>query len=458
MLKNKITNKLDNIKILPHSLEAEQSVLGGLMLDNECWCNVSEYIISDDFFNFAHKIIYSEMNILLSNNKPIDLITLSESLEINNKLDLVGGFAYLAELIKNTPSSANICAYANIIREKAIIRDIILVGTKITNAGYNPQGRNSEELLDFAESNVFKIAESHSKSNGPRNISDILESTVSRIESLLKKPYDGVTGINTGYHDLNKKTSGLQKSDFIIIAARPSMGKTTFAMNLCENVAMLYDKPILIFSLEMPSEQIVIRMLASLSRVDQTRIRTGQLNHEDWSRISSTINVLLKKKNIFIDDSSSLTPTEIHARTRRVYRENNGLNMVMIDYLQLMKIPSMSDNRTLEIAEISRSLKSLAKDLNIPVIALSQLNRSLEQRSNKRPMNSDLRESGSIEQDADLIMFIYRDELYNENSDLKGIAEIILGKQRNGPVGTIQLTFNGKWSRFDNYADTNYET
>ncbi|PPI86528.1 replicative DNA helicase [Candidatus Pantoea edessiphila] len=464
MLVKKITNnkkqdyKLKDIKTLPHSIEAEQSILGGLMLDNESWLNICDDIIADDFFNFAHKIIFLEMQNLLENKKPIDLITLSESLETNGKLELVGGFAYLAELSKNTPSVANISAYANIVRERAMLREIILVANKISDAGYNPEGRNIEEILDFVESNVFKIAEARfNKHDGPKNISQILESTISRIESLIRKPQDGITGINTGYQDLNKKTSGLQRSDLIIIAARPSMGKTTFAMNLCENIALLYDKPILIFSLEMPSEQIIIRMLASLSRVDQTHIRTGQLNKEDWTRISSTINILLQKKNIYIDDSSSLTPTEIRSRARRIYRENNGLNIIMIDYLQLMRIPSFSNNRNLEIAEISRSLKSLAKELNVPIVALSQLNRSLEQRANKRPMNSDLRESGSIEQDADLIIFIYRDEIYYENSDLKGVAEIILGKQRNGPIGTVYLTFNGKWSRFDNYSGTYYE-
>ncbi|PPI87902.1 replicative DNA helicase [Candidatus Pantoea edessiphila] len=466
MLGKKTTNnhnkkkdyQLEDIKIPPHSIEAEQSILGGLMLDNECWFNISHYVIADDFFNFAHKIIFLEMQYLLENNKPIDLITLSESLEINGKLEIVGGFAYLAEISKNTPSVANISAYADIVRERAILREIILVANKIANASYNPQGRKIEELLDFVESNIFKIAETRfNKNDGPKNISQILETAVSRIESLINKPQDGITGINTGYQDLNNKTAGLQRSDLIIVAARPSMGKTTFAMNICENIAMLYDKPILIFSLEMPSEQIILRMLASLSRVDQTRIRTGQLDNEDWTRISSTISILLKKKNIYIDDSSSLTPTEIRARARRIYRENDGLNIIMIDYLQLMRIPSLSDNRNLEIAEISRSLKSLAKELNVPVIALSQLNRSLEQRANKRPMNSDLRESGSIEQDADLIMFIYRDEIYHDNSDLKGVAEIILGKQRNGPIGTIYLTFNGKWSRFDNYVGTYYD-
>lgn len=453
-----IDRKLEGIKMPPHSIEAEQSVLGGLMLDNERWDNVSERVVAEDFFNRSHRLVFSEMQRLLEAGQPIDLITLSESLETRGELEIAGGFAYLAELAKNTPSAANIGAYADIVRERAVVREMISVANQIADAGYDPQGRNSDELLDFAESNVFKIAESRaSKDEGPKNIQEVLEATVSRIESLVSTPHDGVTGVDTGYQDLNKKTAGLQPSDLIIVAARPSMGKTTFAMNLCENAAMLHDKPVLIFSLEMPSEQLMMRMLASLSRVDQTRIRTGQLDDEDWARISGTMGVLLEKKNIYIDDSSGLTPTEVRSRARRVFREHGGLSMIMIDYLQLMRVPAQSDNRTLEIAEISRSLKALAKELNVPVVALSQLNRSLEQRADKRPVNSDLRESGSIEQDADLIMFIYRDEVYHENSDLKGIAEIILGKQRNGPIGTVRLTFNGQWSRFDNYAGPAYD-
>ncbi|MDR5612739.1 MAG: replicative DNA helicase, partial [Arsenophonus sp.] len=294
------------------------------------------------------------------------------------------------------------------------------------------------------------------KEDGPNGIEEILSETVEKIEQLYQKPHDGVTGVSTGYQDLDRKTAGLQNSDLIIVAARPSMGKTTFAMNLCEHAAMIEEKPVLIFSLEMPANQIMMRMLASLSRVDQTRIRTGQLDDEDWARISSTMGLLMEKRNMYIDDSAGLTPTEVRSRARRVYREHGGLSLIMIDYLQLMRVPSLSDNRTLEIAEISRSLKSLAKELQVPVIALSQLNRSLEQRVDKKPVNSDLRESGSIEQDADLIMFIYRDEVYNDNSDLKGVAEIIIGKQRNGPIGTVRLTFNGQWSRFDNYAGPIY--
>ncbi|MFB6422187.1 MAG: replicative DNA helicase [Candidatus Malihini olakiniferum] len=450
--------QVEGLKLPPHSLEAEQSVLGGLMLDNERWDNVVERVIANDFYNRAHRLIFSEMQHLLEIRKPIDLITLSESLEQKGNLDTVGGFAYLAELAKNTPSAANISAYSDIVRERAVVREMITVAHEIADAGYDPQGRSSEDLLDLAESCIFQIAEKRAnKDGGPKSIDRILEDTVSRIEQLYRRPHDGVTGVSTGYQDLDKKTAGLQKSDLIIVAARPSMGKTTFAMNLCENVALMQEKPVLIFSLEMPCEQIMMRMLASLSRVDQTRIRTGQLDDKDWARISSTVGILLEKKNMYIDDSSSLTPTEVRSRARRVFREQDGLSMIMIDYLQLMRVPAFSDNRTLEIAEISRLLKALAKELQVPVVALSQLNRSLEQRADKRPINSDLRESGSIEQDADLIMFIYRDEVYHENSELKGIAEIILGKQRNGPIGTVRLTFSGRWSRFDNYAYPRYD-
>ena len=451
-------HQMEGLKLPPHSLEAEQSVLGGLMLDNERWDNVSERVTGEDFFSRPHRTIFSQMQRLLEQGRPIDLITLSEALETGGELENVGGFAYLAELSKNTPSAANINAYADIVRERAVIRDMISVANEIADAGYDPQGRSSEDLLDLAESRVFQIAENRAnKDEGPKGIEAILEETVEKIEKLYAQPHDGVTGVSSGYQDLDKKTAGLQPSDLIIVAARPSMGKTTFAMNLCENAAMTEEKPVLIFSLEMPGNQIMMRMLASLSRVDQTRIRTGQLDDEDWARISSTMGILLEKRNMYIDDSSGLTPTEVRSRARRVFREHGGLSLIMIDYLQLMRVPSLSDNRTLEIAEISRSLKALAKELQVPVVALSQLNRSLEQRSEKRPVNSDLRESGSIEQDADLIMFIYRDEVYNENSDLKGVAEIIIGKQRNSPIGTVRLTFNGQWSRFDNYSGPSYD-
>ncbi|MFC0179667.1 replicative DNA helicase [Thorsellia kenyensis] len=450
--------QMAQLKLPPQSMEAEQSVLGGLLIDNEKWDQVAERVSESDFYTRSHRIIFREIHRQIERGNPVDLITLSQSLEALNELEQVGGFSYLAEMAKNTPSVANIVAYADIIRERAIVREMIAVANEIADAGYDTQGRSSAELLDLAESRVFKIAESRANtSEGPKNIDAVLSETIERIELLYQKPHDGVTGVSTGFIDLDKKTAGLQRSDLIIVAARPSMGKTTFAMNLCENAMMMQNKPVLIFSLEMPAEQLMMRMLASLSRVDQTKVRTGQLDDDDWSRISSTMSILSDKKNMYIDDSSGLTPTEVRSRARRIYREHDGLSMIMVDYLQLMRVPELKDNRTLEIAEISRSLKALAKELQVPVVALSQLNRSLEQRADKRPVNSDLRESGSIEQDADVIMFIYRDEVYNDNSDLKGIAEIILGKQRNGPIGKVRLAFNGQWSRFDNYSGGYYD-
>lgn len=337
-------------------------------------------------------------------------------------------------------------AYADIVREKAILRELISVGNRIAENSYSPKGQDIKLILDEAEREVFAIAEKRTTSSeGPQNVINVLESTIEKIDILSKlENHSGVTGVTTGFTDLDKKTAGLQPSDLIIVAARPSMGKTTFAMNLCENAAMASEKPVLVFSLEMPAEQIMMRMIASLARVDQTKIRTGQnLDEIEWNKIASVVGMFKQKNNLFIDDSSGLTPTDVRSRARRVYRENGGLSMIMVDYLQLMRAPAFSDNRTLEIAEISRSLKALAKELQVPVVALSQLNRTLEQRGDKRPVNSDLRESGSIEQDADLIMFIYRDEVYNDNSEDKGVAEIIIGKQRNGPIGRVRLKFNG---------------
>jgi len=425
-------------------------------LSNQHWDGIAERVIAEDFYTFAHKAIFQTMEELMRNQTPIDLITLDQALKAKGISDSVGGFAYLADLSNNTPNAINILAYAEIVREKAILRELIAVGNRIAENSYSPKGKDIKMVLDEAEREVFAIAEKRSSSTeGPQNVLSVLESTIARIETLGKlENHNGVTGVTTGFIELDKKTAGLQPSDLIIVAARPSMGKTTFAMNLCENAAMASDKPVLVFSLEMPAEQIMMRMIASLARVDQTKIRTGQnLEEAEWSKIASVFGMFKQKNNLYIDDSSGLTPTELRSRARRVYRENGGLSMIMVDYLQLMRAPAFSDNRTLEIAEISRSLKALAKELEVPVIALSQLNRTLEQRADKRPVNSDLRESGSIEQDADLIMFIYRDEVYNDNSEDKGVAEIIIGKQRNGPIGRVRLAFNGQFSRFDNLAE-----
>lgn len=448
--------KTEQVSIPPHSTEAEQAVLGGIMLSNQHWDGIAERVIAEDFYTFAHKAIFQTMEELMRNQTPIDLITLDQALKAKGISDSVGGFAYLADLSNNTPNAINILAYAEIVREKAILRELIAVGNRIAENSYSPKGKDIKMVLDEAEREVFAIAEKrNSSTEGPQNVLSVLESTIARIETLGKlENHNGVTGVTTGFVELDKKTAGLQPSDLIIVAARPSMGKTTFAMNLCENAAMASDKPVLVFSLEMPAEQIMMRMIASLARVDQTKIRTGQnLEEAEWSKIASVFGMFKQKNNLYIDDSSGLTPTELRSRARRVYRENGGLSMIMVDYLQLMRAPAFSDNRTLEIAEISRSLKALAKELEVPVIALSQLNRTLEQRADKRPVNSDLRESGSIEQDADLIMFIYRDEVYNDNSEDKGVAEIIIGKQRNGPIGRVRLAFNGQFSRFDNLAE-----
>jgi replicative DNA helicase len=446
------SDNIEKLNIPPHSIEAEQSVLGSLMISPDAWDKVADVLIETDFYNRSHRIIYASIIRLINANQSVDTVTVKDELSLHNQLEDAGGFVYLIELAKNTPSASNVAAYAHSIREKAVVRELIGVAHDIAEVGFNPEGRDSKEVLDLAETKVFEIAEKRTTAGeGPVDVKSVLKKTVDRLDELVKQDNE-VTGVSTGFNDLDKKTSGLQRSDLIIVAARPSMGKTTFAMNLCENAMMMQDKPVLVFSLEMPAEQIMMRMLASLSRVDQTKIRTAKLDDTDWVKLQQTMQNLHKRDNLFIDDSSGLTPMELRTRARKLAREKGGIAMIMIDYLQLMRVPSLSDNRTLEIAEISRSLKALAKELQVPVVALSQLNRGLEQRSDKRPINSDLRESGSIEQDADLIMFIYRDEVYHENSEYKGIAEIIIGKQRNGPIGTSRLTFQGQFSRFDNYA------
>lgn len=453
-----ITDKVAALRLPPQSLEAEQSLLGGLLLESQCWELVAEKVTATDFYSQSHRLIFTGIERLMMQSKSVDPVIVAEYLEQQQQLERVGGFAYLAELSKNTPSVANIRAYADIVRERAVLRELIGVAHEIADASYEPQGRSSEELLDLAEAKVFQIAENRAnQAQGPKGVHNILEAALTRIEALYHNPQGGLTGLSSGFTDLDKKTAGLQNSDLIIVAARPSMGKTTFALNICQQVALSQTKPALIFSLEMPAEQLMMRVLSSLSSIDQTRIRTGQLDDEDWARLTSSMGLLMEKCNLYIDDSASLTPTELRARARRLFREQGGISLIMVDYLQLMRAPQQSENRTQEITEISRALKALARELEVPVIALSQLNRGVEQRAEKRPLNSDLRESGSIEQDADLILFIYRDEVYHENSDLKGVAEIIIGKQRNGPIGTVRLTFQGHYSRFDNYAGAAFE-
>lgn len=441
------------LKVPPHSLEAEQAVIGGLMLDNQAFDDVAEIVAEVDFYRREHKLIFRAIAQLGEENHPFDVITLGEALNKAGVLDEAGGMVYLAEVARNTPSASNIRAYAEIVRERSVLRQMIKVANEIAENAFSPKGRSASDLLDEAERKVFAIAEQGQKTGGPRDIKSVLKETVDRIDKLFSSD-EAITGITTGFTDLDGMTSGLQPSDLVIVAARPSMGKTTFAMNLAENALIRTGKPVLVFSMEMPAESIVMRMLSSLGRIDQTRIRSGKLEEDDWPRFNSAISMLAEQK-LFIDDSAGLSPVELRARARRVVRDNGPLAMIMVDYLQLMRVPG-AESRVNEISEISRSLKALAKEMNCPVVALSQLNRSLEQRPNKRPVNSDLRESGAIEQDADIIMFIYRDEVYNEDSEEKGIAEIIIGKQRNGPIGTIRLAFQGRFTRFDDLAHDAY--
>lgn len=447
-----VENIKPSLKIPPHSIEAEQAVLGGLMLDNNAWEQVVDKLTEQDFYRADHRVIFRAISALSLQDKPIDLITISERLEAQNELIEIGGLGYLGQIAKNTPSAANIAAYADIVKERAVLRQLIEVGSEITGSGFEPKGRVASELVDEAERKVFAIAErgSRNSKSGPQGISEVLSRTVDRIEKLFESD-SPITGVQSGFTDFDKLTSGLQQSDLIIVAGRPSMGKTTFAMNIAEFIGMKGDKPVLIFSMEMPAEQLAMRMLSSLGRIEMQRIRSGQLDDGDWPRLSSAIAMMSEKK-IFIDDTGALGPGDVRARARRIVREHGELGAIVVDYLQLMRVPGNNEHRAAEISEISRSLKALARELNVPVIALSQLNRSLEQRTDRRPMMSDLRESGALEQDADLIVFIYRDEVYNKDTAAKGSAEIIIAKQRNGPIGTVRLTFLGHYSRFENFT------
>lgn len=439
------------LKLPPYSLEAEQAVLGGLMIDNSTWDEVSDVVVESDFYRQDHRLLFRAIHSLAEESEPYDVVTLSEWLDSHNELNNVGGLSYLGSLAKNTPTAANIKAYAKIVRERSVLRQLIRVSTDIAESAYNPDGRTSAELLDMAESKVFDIAEQGARSGGGyQNIKDLLVKAVDRIDTLYQSD-TAYTGVPTGFDDFDNMTSGLQKADLVIIAGRPSMGKTSFVMNLVENAAIKHKQPVAVFSMEMPGDQLVMRMMASLGRINSNKIRTGKLEDADWPRLTSAVGIL-NDAPIFIDDTPGLNPMEIRARARRIMREH-GLGMIVIDYLQLMQsAKGTSENRATEISEISRSLKGLAKELGVPVLALSQLNRSLEQRPNKRPIMSDLRESGAIEQDADLIVFIYRDQVYNEDSPDAGTAEIIIGKQRNGPIGMVRLTFLGEFTRFENHT------
>ena len=441
---------LEAMRTPPHSVEAEQSVLGGLMLDNATWEQVADRLVEEDFYRQDHRLIFRAMAELSNQSQPFDAVTLSEWLQARGKLDQAGGLAFLATLARDTPTAANVRAYADIVRERSVLRQLIRVGGTLAESGYRPEGRTVAELVDEAERSVFEIAERGDRAG--RNyvpINELMAKAVDRLDTLLHAD-SHVTGVATGLNDFDEMTAGLQPGDLVIVAGRPSMGKTSFAMNIAENAAIGKGVPTGIFSMEMSGEQLALRLISSLGRIDQQKVRTGKLDDADWKRVSSAISIM-SKAPMFIDDTGGLAPTELRARARRLKRDHN-LGLMVVDYLQLMQVPGTRENRATEISEICRSLKSLARELKVPVIALSQLNRSVEQRDDKRPIMSDLRESGSIEQDADLIVFIYRDEVYNKESPDKGTAEIIIGKQRNGPTGTVRTTFLGRFTRFENHA------
>jgi replicative DNA helicase len=451
--------QIDQIKLPPHSVEAEQSVLGGLLLEASALDRVADLMTEDDFYRHEHRLIFRQIVRLSEMAKPVDVITVAEALEIAGELEKVGGLPYLGSLAQNVPSAANIRRYGEIVRERSIMRKLVEVGTDIASSAYNPTGRDAAQLLDEAESKVFEIAEagSHGK-QGFVPMPPLLTQVVERIETLYARdnPSD-VTGIATGFTDIDRMTSGLQPGELVIVAGRPSMGKTAFSINIAENVALDSKLPVAIFSMEMGASQLALRMLGSVGKLNQHDLRTGRLQDDDWGRLTHALG-RLHDAPIHIDESAALSAMDLRARSRRLHRQCSGLGLIVVDYLQLMSsnVGKASENRATEISEISRSLKALAKELHVPVIALSQLNRGLEQRPNKRPVMSDLRESGAIEQDADLILFIYRDEVYNSDSPDKGKAEIIIGKQRNGPIGKVELAFRGEYTRFDNLASGNY--
>ncbi|MGH8086390.1 MAG: replicative DNA helicase [Lysobacter sp.] len=443
--------RVDQLRIPPQSVEAEQAVLGGLMLAPDAYDTVADSLTERDFYRRDHQLIFRAIRELAEKNKPFDAVTLGEWFESMGQAEQVAGGAYLIELASTTPSAANIKAYAEIVRDKAVLRQLIEVGTGIVNDGFQPDGRDSSEILSSAEQQVFAIAEAGAKG---RTDFTAINTALSEAFDVLQTRYaagGSVTGLPTGYTDFDEMTAGLQPTDLLILAARPAMGKTTLALNMAEYAAIKSKKAVAVFSMEMSASQLALRLISSNGRVNAQRLRSGQLEDEDWSRVTSAIR-MLKEAKIFIDDTPGLSPDALRAKARRLKREHD-LGLIVIDYLQLMAVPGNSENRATEISEISRSLKHLAKELNVPVIALSQLNRSLETRADKRPVMADLRESGAIEQDADVIVFIYRDDYYNkENSPDKGLAEIIIGKQRNGPTGSVKLKFFGEYTRFDNLA------
>ena len=445
--------QIESLRLPPHSVEAEQAVLGGLLLSNAAFDRIGDVIGEPDFYRADHRLLWRAITRLVEDNKPADVLTVTESLKVSGELQDAGGLAYLHQLASGTPSAANIRRYAEIVRERAIMRRLAEVGTSIADAAYSPQGREAKQLLDEAETRILEIGEKGGRSNESfQEMSKVLAEVMSRLDELHKNP-NSVTGKATGYTDLDEMTTGLQDGDLVIVAGRPSMGKTSLALNIAEHVALELKLPVLVFSMEMGGTQLATRLLGSVGKVDAQKLRTGRLDPGDWDRLGHALGKL-NEAPLLIDETPALNPLELRSRARRKWREYGGLGLIVIDYIQLMQgsDSSNNENRATEISEISRGLKAMAKELQVPVIALSQLNRSLEQRPNKRPVMSDLRESGAIEQDADVIIFIYRDEVYNEDSPDKGIAEIIIGKQRNGPIGTVKLTVLGRHTRFENYS------
>ncbi len=434
----------------PHSLEAERSLLGSMLLDTEALEHVSDIIQPDTFYHKAHGVIYQSILDLAKQDKPFDVLMVKAQLEQTGKLAKVGSEAYLFELANQMTSSVHIKSYAHLVHDRYLLRQLIKVSQKTTEQAYNIGNKPVKDLLDESERELFNLGQVQEKNDGPIQIDSIIPRVAERLD-ILSETKGAISGTPTGYKDLDQMTAGLQVADLVVVAGRPSMGKTAFAMNIAENISMQGKKPVVVFSLEMPSDALVMRLLASLARVDQSRLRTGDLGDDDWTKLTSAMG-MLSESSLFIDDTPGITPSQMRARVRRIARTHGDIGLIVVDYLQLMRVPELRDNRTLEISEISRMLKTIAKEFNVPLIALSQLNRSLEQRQDKRPVMSDLRESGAIEQDADIIAFIYRDEVYNEASDARGLAEIIISKQRNGPIGKVILTFLGKYTRFENHA------
>ena len=442
------------LRVPPHSVEAEQSVLGGLLLDNMAWDRAAELLTDSDFYRYEHRLIFSAVAALVQHSRPADVITVFEHLQSLGKADDCGGLAYLNALAQSVPSAANMRRYAEIVRERAVLRKLIGASDEIATAAFNREGRNVSQILDEAESKILKIGEEGSRQQqGPQSMDKLVVALLDRVNELAETDAGDVTGVRTGYFEMDSMTAGLQKGDLIVLAARPSMGKTAFALNIAEHVSVKEELPVLVFSMEMGASQLALRLVGSLGRINQQNLRTGRLADDEWGRLAEAVDKL-GKVQMFIDETAALTVAELRARARRMARQFGGtLGLIIVDYLQLMSGSGGSDeNRATELGEISRGLKALAKELQCPVIALSQLNRSVESRTDKRPMMSDLRESGAIEQDADIIMFIYRDEYYTKESKEPGVAEILIAKQRNGPVGTVRLAFLKPLTKFDNLA------